>query len=102
MKQYPWKFKLSWDGIEWWQSEVTVGSDNYFYYFHWGWMDKEMRKECSDFEKDSWFEKSFGFQNFGLHRFWYDCPHAQLNLYFIFFCWSTPWTKPPTKYRRKK
>lgn len=35
MKQYPWKFKLKWDGIEWWQSEVTLDTDTYFYYVYW-------------------------------------------------------------------
>lgn len=102
MKQYPYRFKLDWNGIKWWQSEKTIGSDYYFYYFHIGTMNKNMREAYREFENDPWFEKVFGFQNFGLHRFWYDCPHVQLNLYYICFYWSTPWTNPPKEYRRKK
>jgi hypothetical protein len=93
MKQYPWKFKLSWNGIQWGQSEQTLESDFYFWYFHWGWMDNEMRA--------AWREEPEDAGVIGLHRFWYDCPHAQLNLYFICFFWSTPWTTPPKQYRRK-
>ena len=102
MKQYPWKFKIDRTGVAWWQSERTLGSDNYFYYFRWGTIDREMRDAYRDATKDGYLEKAFGFQLFGLHRFWYDCPHAQLNLYYICFYWSTPWTKPPKKYRRKQ
>lgn len=102
MKQYPWKFKLCKDGIEWYQTEKTLGSDHYFYYFKVGLMDAEMRNAYRKFENDNWLEKVFGWQNFGLHRFWYDCPHAQLNLYYINFYWSTQWTTPPKEYRRKK
>ena len=40
MKQYPYKFKLRWNGIEWGQSEVTLGSGTYFYYLYWwNWLD---------------------------------------------------------------
>jgi hypothetical protein len=35
MKQYPWKFKLRWSGVEWGQSEVTLNSGTYFYYIYW-------------------------------------------------------------------
>jgi hypothetical protein len=24
MKQYPWKFKLCWDGIEWYQTKANI------------------------------------------------------------------------------
>jgi hypothetical protein len=94
MKQYPWKFKLSWDGIQWYQTEATLGTDKYFYYFHWCRMDEETR--------DLWRKEPDGVGTIGLHRFWYEQPHAQLNLYYINFYWSTPWTKPPEEYRRKK
>lgn len=101
MKQYPWNFKLVYNGIEWYQTEKTLGSDHYFYYFKVGLMNEDMRNAYRELETDPWFEKVFGFQTLGLHRFWYDCPHAQLNLYYVCFYWSTQWTKPPQKYRRK-
>jgi hypothetical protein len=84
-KQYPWKFKLEWDGIEWWQSEVTLGSDHYFYYFKFDFVNKEQREAL---RKLKW-------RQFGLNRFYYDGPHAQFNLYFFVIYWSTPWTKMP-------
>ncbi len=97
MKQYPWKFKLCWDGIEWYQTEKTLGSDHYFYYFKVDWIDKETR--------DAWRKRAlewppygktiFGTPTIGLHKFWYDGPHAQLNLYWIVFYWSTQWTTMP-------
>ncbi len=102
MKQYPWKFKLDWTGIEWWQSEKTLGTNHYFYYFRWGLMDKDMRDAYREFENDTHVRKVFGLPNFGLHKFWYDCPHAQLNLYFFTIYWSTQWTNMPTDYWNKK
>lgn len=83
MKQYPWKFKLTWDGIEWWQSEKTLGTDHYFYYFKWDWINKKGREA----------RKSVGMKLIGINKVWYDGPHAQLDLYFFCFYWSTPWTK---------
>ena len=88
MKQYPWKFKLGWDGIEWGKSEVTLDSDLYFYYFKWGLIDKEQREAM----------KSLKWPLVGISKTWYDGPHAQLSLYFFGFHWSTPWTS----YDRKK
>ncbi len=101
-KQYPFKFKLDKTGIEWWQSEVTLGSDDYFYYFRWGLMDKEMREALHDFKDDSWYRVQFGWPTFGLHKFWHDCPHGQLCLHWIVFYWSTPWTNMPKDYWNKK
>ncbi len=83
MKQYPWKFKLERDGIEWWQSDVTLGTDHYFYYFKWDWISKTGREA----------RKKLKWKTFGINRFWHDGPHAQLDLYFFCFYWSTPWTK---------
>lgn len=100
VKQYPWKFKLVREGIEWYQTEKTLGSDWYAYYFKVGLMDKEMRKAF--LESDNYIRRVFGFPNFGLYKFWYDCPHAQLNLYFIVFYWSTQWTNMPKDYWEKK
>ncbi len=105
MKQYPWKFKLCWKGelgVEWYQTETTLGSDWYGYYFKVGLVDKEMRKAMREFKGDSWMRKIWGFENFGFHKFWHDCPHAQLNLYFIVFYWSTQWTNMPKDYWNKK
>lgn len=102
MKQYPWKFKLDRTGIEWGQSEKTLGSNNYFYYFRWGVMDKEMRDAYREFKDDTYVRKVFGAQLFGIHKFWYDCPHAQLNLYYMVFYWSTPWTRMPKDYWNNK
>lgn len=100
-KQYPWKFKISKNRIEWWQSEVTLGSDYYFYYILVDSMDKECRdawnEEDGTFSK-GWMRKIFGGKTVGLHKFWYDGPHAQLNLYWICIGWSTPWTKMPSDY----
>lgn len=36
-----------------------------------------------------------GMPTVGLVKFWYDYPHAQLNLYFFGFGWSTPYTTMP-------
>ena len=83
MKQYPYKFKLAWDGIEWWQSEVTLGSDHYFYYFKWALTSAKGREA----------RKEMKWNLIGINKFWYDGPHAQLDLYFFCFYWSTPWTK---------
>lgn len=75
MKQYPFKFKIQWDGIEWWQSEVTLNTKTYFYYIYWwNWLPKK-------------------------HRFWgydhmyYDGPHKMIGFWFVNISWSTPWTK---------
>ena len=95
MKQYPWKFKLCWDGIEWYQTEKTLGSDYYLYYFKVDWMNKETRDANRESVKNKWFKTIFGTPTIGLHKFWYDCPHAQLNLYWIVFYWSTQWTTMP-------
>lgn len=100
-KQYPWKFKLCWKdglGVEWYQTEKTLGSDWYAYYFKVGLVDKDMRDAMRTFKSDSWMRKIWGFENFGFHKFWHDCPHAQLNLYFIVFYWSTQWTIMPKDY----
>jgi hypothetical protein len=101
MKDYFRKFKLSWNGIEWGQSSITFGTNRYFYYFKWGFMSKEMRDSFSNDGIESWMEKVFGWPNFGLYRYWYDCPHAQLNLYYFCFYWSTYWTKPPKSFLKK-
>lgn len=88
MKQYWWKFRFRGFGIEYWQSEKILNTNRYFYYFFIDLMDKEMR--------DAWREEKKEYPNgagvWGLHKFWYDCPHAQLNLYFICIGWSSPWT----------
>lgn len=97
IKQYPWKFKLSKWQIEWWQSEVTLGSDRYFYYIRVDRMGKKMRDAwCQDDDPyDTWMQSVFGGKTIGLHKFWHDCPHAQLNLYWFCIGWSTPWTTIP-------
>jgi hypothetical protein len=75
MKQYPWKFELKRDGIEWWQSEKTLGTDYCFYYFYWwNWLSKDAR---------SW----------GFEQIYYDGPHNVFNFWFFNISWSTPWTK---------
>ena len=79
VKQYPFKFKLKWDGIEWWQSEKTLGSNIYFYYFYWwNWLPKEHR---------FW----------GFEQMYYDGSH---NLFGFWFC-SISWSTPYTKYKEK-
>ena len=75
-KQYPWKFKLIWSGIEWWQSEKTLGTDHYFYYFYWfDWISKK--------------ENRF----LGYEYMYYDGPHVALCFWWVCITWSTPWTK---------
>jgi hypothetical protein len=101
MKDYFRKFKISWNGIEWGQSSITIGTNRYFYYFQWGLTNKEMRKAFIEHEDEASFERVFGWSNIGLYRYWYDCPHAQLNLYWICFFWSTHWTKPPKNFFKK-
>lgn len=76
MKQYPWKFKLKWNGIEWWQSEKTLGTDHYFYYFYW--FDLIEKKEN---------------RFLGYDYMYYDGPHVALCFWWVCMTWSTPWTK---------
>ena len=76
MKQYPWKFKLKWSGIEWWQSEKTLGTDHYFYYFYW--FDLIEKKEN---------------RFLGYEYTYYDGPHVALCFWWVCIIWSTPWTK---------
>lgn len=95
MKQYPWKFKFVKWGIEWYQTEKTIGTDHYFYYFYIHTMNKKMRDA---WRKKPYGQRIFGSDLFGLHKHWYDCPHAQLNLYFIVLSWSTHWTTIPKNY----
>ena len=75
IKQYPFRFKLRWDGIEWGQSELTVGSGAYFYYFFW------------------WNLLPAEYRKFGIETMWYDGPHKAVYLWFISISWSTRWTK---------
>lgn len=95
MKQYPYKFKLHKTGIEWWQSEITLGSNRYFYYFKVGFINQDMRDAYRELKDNSYVRRVFGTHLFGLHKFWHDCPHAQLNLYCFCCYWSTPWTRMP-------
>lgn len=99
MKQYPWKFKLSRNGIEWYQTESTLGTNKYFHYFNIYRFTKQDRQNMINYDgDDKWFRSIFGTRNIGLIKFWYDCPHAVLNLYFVTICWSTPWTTIPEDY----
>lgn len=97
MKQYPWKFKLEKWQIEWWQSEKTLGTDHYFYYIRIDRMNKKMRDAWrkEDVINQSWARRIFGGSAIGLHKFWHDHIHAQLNLYWFCIGWSTPWTTTP-------
>jgi hypothetical protein len=98
MKQYPWKFKLSKWQLQWWQSEKILGSNRYFYYIRIDSMDKKMReawREEEDPADNNWMRRIFGGKTIGLHKYWYDTIHAQLNLYFFCISWSTPWTTVP-------
>jgi hypothetical protein len=54
------------------------------FYFMWFLLFKEDRDAL----------KEVNMKRIGISRFWYDQPHAQLNLWFFGFAWSTPWTKP--------
>lgn len=76
MKQYPWKFKLRWYGIEWWQSEVTLDSGTYFYYIFW----LDLIEERAN-------------RKWGFDYIYYDGPHRALCLWWFCITWSTPWTK---------
>jgi len=101
MKQYPWKFKLARNGIRWWQTEKTLGTNRYFYYFKWGLIDKKMRNAYREIDVDDYLILIFGKPLIGLHKFWYDCPHAQLNLYYVVLYWSTPWTSMPRNNKKE-
>lgn len=98
MKQYPWKFKLCRNGIEWYQTEKTLGTNHYFYYFKIWWMGADTRAAWKEEDGDGWLRKVFGWKTVGLHKFWYDCPHAQLNLHWIVIGWSTQRTNMPKDY----
>lgn len=89
IKQYPWNFKLRIDGIEWYQTQKTINHNEYCYYFKWCILNKQIRNDLT----------SCGISPISLYRFWYDCPHAQLNLFYICFYWSTPWTAMPDEYK---
>lgn len=97
MKQYPYKFKISKWQIEWWQSEKTLNTDCYFYYISINRMNKKTRDAWrkEDIIKQSWVRRIFGGSAVGLHKFWYDGIHAQLNVYWFCITWSTPWTTVP-------
>lgn len=76
MKQYPWKMRLRWNSIEWWQTEKTLGTDDYCYYVYWfDWISKP--------ENRSW----------GFEYIYYDGPHCMMCFWYWCVCWSTPWTK---------
>lgn len=101
MKQYPWKFKISKGMIEWWQTEKTLNSDWYAHYIMIDFMNKEQREAWRKQvfgDGKGWMRHILGNNLLGLHKFWYDCPHAQLNLYFIVLSWSTQWTTMPKDY----
>ncbi len=92
MKHYPWKFELTRNGIEWHKIEYEDGGHLYANYFMWTLMNKKMRA--------AWREKPYGYRVFGnhaigLHKFWHDTIHAQLNLYWFVLSWSTQWTTVP-------
>ena len=72
MKRYPWKFKLSKGIIEWYQTEQTLGSDRYGYYFMWGFQTKQDRQGLREF-----VVKPISYE-----KYWYDCPHVVLRLFF--------------------
>lgn len=75
VKQYPFRFKLRLTGIEWGQSEITLGSKTYFYYFYWwNWVPKELRY-------------------LGFEQIYYDGPHNSFGFWFFNISWSTPLTR---------
>jgi len=80
------KMKIKWNGIEWGNSYLKpeyrkLGWEPY--YFKWDRVTKEDRENWKEYPDTN---------NIGFFKFWYDCPHAQLNLYFLCFYWSSPWT----------
>lgn len=95
MKHYPWRFKLALDGLEWYKIQYDDGAHTYAYYFKCGLMDKAQR---AAWRTKPYGQRVFGSDLIGLHKFWYDCPHAQLNLYWIVFYWYTQWTTMPKDY----
>ena len=92
MKHYPWKFELTRGGIEWYKIQYVDGAHGYAYYFMWNRMNKKMR---AAWREKPYGHRVFGTTLFGLHKFWYDTIHAQLNLYWFVLSWSTPWTTVP-------
>jgi len=83
MKHRPWKFKLVSGGIEYYKIEYDDGSHIYAYYWYFARVNKKMRTALRKYPPH---------RAVGLHKFWYDCAHAQLNLYWFCLCWSSPWT----------
>jgi hypothetical protein len=78
--------KLSKDEIRWghyWLKPEHRNKGYEPFYFMWFLIEPEMRAAL----------RESNMKLFGLNTFWYDHPHAQLNLYFFGFGWSTPWTK---------
>lgn len=97
-KQYPWKFKLSKWQVEWWQSDVTLGTDHYFYYIRVDRIDQGARDAWKkiDMQNKGWVKTIFGYNVLlGYHKFWHDTIHAVLNLQWFSISWSTPWTTVP-------
>lgn len=67
--------KIRWDGIEWGQSEITKGTDMYFYYFCWA----------------NWLPTSERY--WGVEYIYYDSNHKTFGFWFCNISWSTRWTK---------
>jgi len=95
MKQYPFKFKLSKWSLEYWQSENMLGSEDYAYYIRIYKMGKKTREAWAKEKINTRISKLFRTNSIGLHYFWHDTIHAQLNLYYFCISWSSPWTKVP-------
>lgn len=79
MRLYKW-------GITWgrnWLKPEYCDSGHEPWYFSWYMIDPEMRDAYKDMDM----------KLFGMNKFWYDHPHAQLNFWFFGFGWATPHTK---------
>tara|TARA_R110000851_G_scaffold286055_1_gene439916 strand:+ start:83 stop:331 length:249 start_codon:yes stop_codon:yes gene_type:complete len=78
--------KIYKDEIKWghyWLKPEYRGKGLEPFYFMWFLLSKEDRDAL----------RSVDMKTFGIVKFWYDHPHAQLNLWFFGFAWSTQWTK---------
>jgi hypothetical protein len=68
----------------------------------WGGPERDWYYWMLIWNKDRTFyndDKKMNDRRWGFDRFWYDCPHVQLKLWYFTIGWSTQWTSAPSEFR---